>query len=183
MDVFVQETQDEASNLSGIQGNTFILIGSTRAAFTHGKGVFAMVCELLKAFEVDAFKVINDRNAWDFFDIARADTCQVSQVGTPVLSLVGNIGVDLQELKGAAQIAHARLGCLRLTTLFPCPINENGIVLSVRSSINEGLEDATHRCIPAELQLTPLEGLIYCPSFLKRALGSMMEDPCTKDEN
>jgi hypothetical protein len=102
MEVFVQETQDEASNLSGLQGDTFILIGSNRAAFTHGKGVFAMVCELMKAFEVDAFKVISDRNAWDSFDIAKADTCRVPQVGTPVLSIVGNIGIDLQELKGAA---------------------------------------------------------------------------------
>jgi hypothetical protein len=113
MEVFVQETQDEANNLSGIQGNDYVLIGSNRAAFAHGKGVFAMVCELMKAFEVDAFKVINDRNAWDFFDIAEADTCKVPEVVTPVFSMVGNIGANLQELKGAAQIAHARLSTVR----------------------------------------------------------------------
>jgi hypothetical protein len=113
MGVFVEETEGEASNLSELESNDFVLIGSNRAGFAHGKGVFAMVCELLKAFEVDAFKVINDRNAWDSFDIAKAETCKVSQVATPVLSLVGNIGINLQELKGAAQIAHARLSTAR----------------------------------------------------------------------
>jgi hypothetical protein len=109
MEVFVEETEGEASNLSELEVNNIVLIGSSRAAFAHAKGVFAMVCELMKAFEVDAFKVINDRNAWDSFDIAKAETCKISQVRTPFLSIVGNIGSDLQELKGAAQIAHARL--------------------------------------------------------------------------
>ncbi len=90
-----------------------------------------MVCELLKAFEVDAFKVINDRNAWDSFDIAKAETCKVSLlIRTPFLSIVGNIGSDLQELKGAAQISHARLSTAR--NALAAPINENDIVLSVR---------------------------------------------------
>jgi hypothetical protein len=112
MEVFVEETEGEESNLSGLEVNNFVL-GSTRADFDHGKGVFAMVCELMKAFEVDAFKVISDRNAWDSFDMAKALTCKASQVHTPVFSIVGNIAIYLQELKGAAQIAHARLSTAR----------------------------------------------------------------------
>jgi hypothetical protein len=111
--VLVQETEGEASNLSGLEVNDFVLIGSSRAAFAHGKGVFAMVCELIKAFEVDAFKGISDRNAWESVDIAKAETCKASQVHTPVFSIVGNIAIYLQELKGAAQIAHARLSTAR----------------------------------------------------------------------
>jgi hypothetical protein len=113
MEVFVEETEGEESNLSRLEVNDFVLIGSTRADFDHGKGVFAMVCELIKAFEVDAFKVINDRNAWESFDIAKAETCKISQLRTPVFSIVGNIAIYLQELKGAAQISHARLSTAR----------------------------------------------------------------------
>ncbi len=113
MAVFVQETEGEASNLSGLESSDFVLIGSSRAGFSHGKGVFAMVCELIKAFEVDAYRDITDRNAWESFDIAKESTCKVSQVHTPVFSLVGNISINLQELKGAAQIAHARLSTAR----------------------------------------------------------------------
>jgi len=113
MQVFVEETEGEESNLSELEVNNFVLIGSSRAAFDHGKGVFAMVCELVKAFEVDAFKVLNDRNAWEFFDIAKAETCKIPQIPTPVFSIVGDIGAYLQELKGAAQISHAKLSSAR----------------------------------------------------------------------
>lgn len=113
IEVFVEETEAEASALAELQGNDFLLIGSNRAAFAHAKGVFATVCELMKAFETDAFKVISDRNAWDSFDIAKSETCKASQINTPFFSLVGNIGINLQELKGGAQIAHARLSTAR----------------------------------------------------------------------
>jgi hypothetical protein len=111
--VLVQVTEGEASNLSGLEVDDFVLLGSSRAAFAHGKGVFAMVCELIKAFEVDAFKGISDRNAWESFDMAKELTCNASQVHTPVFSIVGNIAIYVQELKGAAQIAHARLSTAR----------------------------------------------------------------------
>ncbi|HUB65446.1 MAG TPA: hypothetical protein VL996_13555 [Methylocella sp.] len=113
MEVFVEETEGEESSLAQLEVNNFILIGSSRAAFDHGKGVFAMVCELMKAFEVDGFKIISDRNAWDSFDIAKGESCKVSQIRTPVISIVGDISSYMQELKGAAQISHARLSQAR----------------------------------------------------------------------
>jgi hypothetical protein len=113
MEVFVEETDGKASNLTDLETNDYILIGSTRAAFTHAKGAFSMVCELMKAFQTDAFKVINDRNAWDSFELAKTETCKLSQLRTPFISIIANIGSDLQELKGAAQIAHSRLSTAR----------------------------------------------------------------------
>jgi hypothetical protein len=113
MEVFVEETDGEASNLAELTTNDYILIGPARAAFTHAKGVFAMVCELMKAFQIDAFKIISDRNAWDSLDLAKSETCKVTQLRTPFISIIANIGSDLQELKGAAQIAHSRLSTAR----------------------------------------------------------------------
>ncbi len=112
IELFYEETEGESSVLSRVESNDFVLIGASRAAFTHAKGVFAMTCELLKAFEVDAFKVINDINVWEAFDAAKADTCRVKHVNTPVVSFVGDIGLQLEQLKGAAQTSHARLSTL-----------------------------------------------------------------------
>jgi len=113
LEVFVDETEGEASILNELEVNDFILVGSSRAAFAHARGVFAMTCELAKAFEVDAFKVINDRNAWDFIDVAKTETCRAARVPTPFISPVGIIGNNFQDLKGAAEISHARLSAAR----------------------------------------------------------------------
>ncbi|MGA8169990.1 MAG: hypothetical protein WB816_04025 [Methylocystis sp.] len=112
IELFYEETEGESSVLSRVESNDFALIGASRAAFTHAKGVFSMTCELLKALEVDAFKALNDINVWEAFDAAKADTCRVERVTTPVVSFVGDIGLQLAELKGAAQISHARLSAL-----------------------------------------------------------------------
>ena len=112
IELFYEETEGEASVLSRVESNDFVLVGSSRAAFTHAKGVFAMTCEFLKAFEVDGFKVLTDINAWEAFDAARADTCRVGRVETPVVSFVGDIGLQLEQLKGATQTSHARLSSL-----------------------------------------------------------------------
>ena len=112
IELFYEETEGESSVLSRVESNDFVLVGASRAAFTHAKGVFAMTCEFLKAFEVDGFKVINDINAWEAFDAAKADTCRVGRVETPVISIVGDIGLQLEQLKGATQTSHARLSAL-----------------------------------------------------------------------
>jgi hypothetical protein len=112
IELFYEETEGESSVLSRVESNDFVLVGASRAAFTHAKGVFSMTCELLKAFEVDAFKVLNDINAWEAFDAAKVDTCRVGRVATPVVSFVGDIGLELEQLKGAAQTSHARLSAL-----------------------------------------------------------------------
>jgi hypothetical protein len=112
IELFYEETEGESSVLSRVESNDFVLVGASRAAFTHAKGVFAMTCEFLKAFEVDGFKVLNDINAWEAFDAAKADTCRVGRVDTPVVSFVGDIGLQFEQLKGATQTSHARLSAL-----------------------------------------------------------------------
>lgn len=109
MEALAQDVADEADGLSGLKGGDFVLIGSNRAAFAHAKGVLAMTCELMKALEVDSFQIIDDRDAWRFFDHAKADACRASQIATPFFSIEGGLGVTMQELKSAAQASHASL--------------------------------------------------------------------------
>ena len=60
------------------------------------KGVFAMTCEFLKAFDVGGFKILSDINPWEAFDAAKSDTCRVGRVDTPVVSFVGDIGLQFE---------------------------------------------------------------------------------------
>jgi len=55
-----------------------------------------MTCEFLKAFDVGGFKILSDINPWEAFDAAKSDTCRVGRVDTPVVSFVGDIGLQFE---------------------------------------------------------------------------------------